>query len=76
MKRIVRRPFDATVSRVYSADGMLMAEIGEQRRIPLSIREIPALQTQAFLAAEDDNFPQWDPFRKESYVSRSKKLRR
>lgn len=42
--------------RVYSADGKLMAEIGEQRRIPLSIREIPELQKQAFLAAEDDNF--------------------
>ncbi len=42
--------------RVYSADGQLMAEIGEQRRIPLSIEEIPELQRQAFLAAEDDNF--------------------
>ncbi len=42
--------------RVYSADGQLMAEIGEQRRIPLSIGEIPELQRQAFLAAEDDNF--------------------
>ncbi len=42
--------------RVYSADGELMAEIGEQRRIPLSIEEIPELQKQAFLAAEDDGF--------------------
>ncbi|NKI35306.1 penicillin-binding protein 1A [Wenzhouxiangella sp. XN79A] len=42
--------------RVYSAEGELMAEIGEQRRIPLSIEEIPELQRQAFLAAEDDGF--------------------
>jgi penicillin-binding protein 1A len=42
--------------RVYSAQGELMAEIGEQRRIPLSIEEIPELQRQAFLAAEDDGF--------------------
>jgi penicillin-binding protein 1A len=42
--------------RVYSAEGQLMAEIGEQRRIPLSIEEIPELQRQAFLAAEDDGF--------------------
>ena len=42
--------------RVYSSEGELMAEIGEQRRIPLSIEEIPELQRQAFLAAEDDGF--------------------
>ncbi|MFN2333106.1 MAG: penicillin-binding protein 1A [Wenzhouxiangellaceae bacterium] len=42
--------------RVYSADDRLITEIGEQRRIPLSIDEIPVHFKQAFLAAEDDNF--------------------
>ena len=42
--------------RIYSSDQKLMAEIGEQRRIPLSIDEIPLLLKQAFLAAEDDRF--------------------
>jgi len=42
--------------RVYSRDGLLMAEFGEQRRIPLSIDEIPEHLQQAFLAAEDDRF--------------------
>ena len=42
--------------RVYSRDGQLMAEFGEQRRIPLSIDEIPGHLQQAFLAAEDDRF--------------------
>ncbi|MDT8409137.1 MAG: penicillin-binding protein 1A [Wenzhouxiangellaceae bacterium] len=42
--------------RIYSADHKLITEVGEQRRIPLTIDEIPALLKQAFLAAEDDNF--------------------
>src|SRR6056297_229362 len=42
--------------RVYTRDGLLMAEFGEQRRIPLEIEEIPARLQQAFLAAEDDRF--------------------
>lgn len=42
--------------RVYSRDGLLMAEFGEQRRIPLHIDEIPAELQAAFLAAEDDRF--------------------
>lgn len=42
--------------RVYSRDGLLMAEFGEQRRIPLEIDEIPESLQQAFLAAEDDRF--------------------
>ncbi|MEM7053939.1 MAG: PBP1A family penicillin-binding protein [Pseudomonadota bacterium] len=42
--------------RIYSADQQLITEIGEQRRIPLNIEEIPPLLKQAFLAAEDDRF--------------------
>jgi len=44
--------------RIYSADRKLITTVGEQRRIPLSINEIPARLKQAFLAAEDDNFYQ------------------
>ncbi len=42
--------------RVYSADQRLITSIGEQRRIPLTIDEIPTRLKQAFLAAEDGNF--------------------
>ncbi len=42
--------------RVYSRDGLLMAEFGEQRRIPLRIDEVPEQLQRAFLAAEDDRF--------------------
>lgn len=42
--------------RIYSADGMLIAEYGEKRRIPLAIDRIPEKVKQAFIAAEDDRF--------------------
>ncbi len=42
--------------RIYSADDKLITTVGEQRRIPLTIDEIPLKLKQAFLAAEDDNF--------------------
>jgi len=42
--------------RIYSADNKLITTVGEQRRIPLKVDEIPLLLKQAFLAAEDDNF--------------------
>jgi len=41
---------------VYSRDGKLIAQIGEQRRIPVAWDEIPPLMVDAFLAAEDDRF--------------------
>lgn len=41
---------------VYSRDGRLIAQIGEQRRIPVAWDEIPSLLVGAFLAAEDDRF--------------------
>ena len=42
--------------RIYSADEKLIAEYGEQRRLPLSYDEVPEKMAQAFLAAEDHNF--------------------
>src|SRR3974390_1998852 len=42
--------------RVYSRDGKLIAQIGEQRRIPLSFEAYPKKVVDAFLAAEDDRF--------------------
>src|ERR1700720_3123067 len=42
--------------RIYSRDGRLLAQIGEQRRIPVSYGDIPPRLLKAFLAAEDDRF--------------------
>jgi len=42
--------------RVYSRNGALIAQIGEQRRVPVSYDQIPDLLKHAFLAAEDDRF--------------------
>ncbi len=42
--------------RIYTRDGRLMAEYGEQRRIPLGFSEFPDQVIHAFLAAEDDRF--------------------
>jgi penicillin-binding protein 1A len=42
--------------QVYSRDGKLIAQIGEQRRIPVRMDEIPPVVVAAFLAAEDDRF--------------------
>ena len=42
--------------KVYSREGLLVAEYGEKRRVPLVIEEIPVLMQEAVLAAEDDRF--------------------
>jgi len=42
--------------RIYSRDGKLIAQIGEQRRIPLNFEDYPKQVINAFLAAEDDRF--------------------
>jgi penicillin-binding protein 1A len=42
--------------RVYSRDGKLIAQFGEERRIPLGFDAIPNQLINAVLAAEDDNF--------------------
>ncbi len=45
-----------TPLRVYSSDGKLIGEFGEQRRTPLKYNQIPPLYLQALLAAEDAEF--------------------
>ena len=42
--------------RVYTRSGQLIAQIGEQRRIPVDYDQIPDLVRKAFVAAEDDRF--------------------
>jgi len=42
--------------RIYSRDGRLMQQIGEQRRTPVAYEDLPDSVVQAFLAAEDDRF--------------------
>lgn len=46
----------ATLSRVYSGDGRLIAEFARERRIFVPIEEIPERVKQAFISAEDKNF--------------------
>lgn len=41
---------------VYSRDGRLIAQIGEQRRIPVAWEDMPSRLVDAFLAAEDARF--------------------
>jgi penicillin-binding protein 1A len=42
--------------RVYSRDGQVIAQIGEQRRLPVTFEQIPVVVRQAFIAAEDEGF--------------------
>ena len=42
--------------RIFSSEGLLMAEFGEKRRIPVQYDELPTTLIDAFLAAEDDRF--------------------
>lgn len=42
--------------RVYTVDGQLLAEFGEEKRIPIKIDEVPEPLIQAILAAEDHGF--------------------
>ncbi len=42
--------------RVYSADGLLIAEFGEKRRTPVRYEQLPARLVQAITAAEDAAF--------------------
>lgn len=44
--------------RVYSQDGLLLGEFGEERRALVKIDEVPDLMKKAILAAEDDRFYQ------------------
>ena len=42
--------------RVYTSDGQLIAEFGEEKRIPVRIDEVPDLLIKSVLAAEDRSF--------------------
>lgn len=42
--------------RVYTNDGLLLAEFGEKRRTPVKYKAVPKQMSNAFLAAEDDRF--------------------
>lgn len=44
--------------RVYTSDGVLIGEFGEERRSVVRMEEVPALMKQAILAAEDERFYQ------------------
>jgi penicillin-binding protein 1A len=44
--------------RIYSSDGHLIGEFGEERRNFAFIKDVPAVMTQAILAAEDERFYQ------------------
>jgi penicillin-binding protein 1A len=42
--------------RIYSTEGSLIGEFGEERRALVKITELPEIMKQAILAAEDDRF--------------------
>jgi penicillin-binding protein 1A len=42
--------------RVYSADGELIADFGEKKRLPVAIDDVPPMLIKAILAAEDQSF--------------------
>ncbi|MEO0762160.1 MAG: transglycosylase domain-containing protein, partial [Pseudomonadota bacterium] len=44
------------LSRVYSAEGAVIAEYATERRIFVPIEEVPPLVKHAFISAEDKNF--------------------
>lgn len=45
-----------TPMQIYSAEGELIAQYGEKRRIPLKLNEIPPVMVNAFIATEDSRF--------------------
>ena len=42
--------------QIYSADGELMAQYGERRRIPVTLAQMPPEMVKAFIATEDSRF--------------------
>jgi len=45
-----------TPMQVYSADGDLIAQYGEKRRVPLTLKQMPPELIKAFIATEDSRF--------------------
>lgn len=50
----------AVTTRVYAADGSLVAEFARERRLFVPIEQMPAHVTQAFVSAEDKSFFEHD----------------
>ena len=44
--------------RVYTVEGVLIGEFGEERRVLVDIKDVPATLTNAIIAAEDERFYQ------------------
>ncbi|HMT79522.1 MAG TPA: penicillin-binding protein 1A [Azonexus sp.] len=44
--------------RIFTADGFLIGEYGEERRAVVAIQDVPSVMKHAILAAEDDRFYQ------------------
>ncbi|NQZ52700.1 MAG: penicillin-binding protein 1A [Piscirickettsiaceae bacterium] len=42
--------------RIFSSEGLLIAQFGEKRRIPIEYKDVPEQLIHAFLASEDDRF--------------------
>jgi len=47
-----------TISHIYTEDGVLLAELFREHRLPVPLNSVPPLIINAFLAAEDSNFYQ------------------
>ena len=54
--------------KVYSADGVLIGEFGDQKRRTIEFKDIPNNLKNAFLAAEDDQFFQHQGIRVPSLI--------
>src|SRR5713101_626363 len=59
ISRLVIGAGPAQTSKVYAADGRLIAEYGLERRTVLTLTQIPVPVRQAFIATEDKRF--YDP---------------
>ena len=44
--------------RVYTVEGVLIGEFGEERRVLVDIKDVPPMLTSAIIAAEDERFYQ------------------
>jgi len=44
------------ITRIYSDDGTIIAEYSKERRVLVTIEQMPRQLTQAFVAAEDSSF--------------------
>ncbi|MEO0654794.1 MAG: PBP1A family penicillin-binding protein [Pseudomonadota bacterium] len=51
-----------TISRIYSAEGRIIDEFSQERRLYTPIEEVPELVKAAFISAEDKNFYQHSGF--------------